>query len=263
MGTVAETATVPGRDLGPTTSAHQAIRAVERPLMPTIFINFRNGDSEWAAKALRIVLAQRFGKDHVFLSHDSIPIGEPWPDALLENARTCDVFLALIGPKWLTIKGEDGRPRIFSEHDWVRREIAAALAAGRAVTPILLGDTPRLDPAGDLPADIRDLARRQGPRLDVRRFDDDYAGLERKLMEIVRGPRRRRPEDRTRVESSLEVVEMGGQVDIVRIPEGQYQNLDITARANIDHMPPDASYTVLRVDALKEEERDQGKGDRG
>ena len=46
-----------------------------RLLMPTIFLNFRNGDSDWAAKALRIVLEQRFGRDQVFLSHDSIPIG--------------------------------------------------------------------------------------------------------------------------------------------------------------------------------------------
>ena len=156
-----------------------------RLLMPTIFLNFRNGDSDWAAKALRIVLEQRFGRDQVFLSHDSIPIGAQWPDALLENARTCDVFLALIGPKWLTIKGADGRPKIFSADDWVRREIAAALAAGLAVTPILLDGAPRLDPAGDLPEDIRDLARRQGPRLNVRQFEEDYAGLERKLTEVV------------------------------------------------------------------------------
>jgi hypothetical protein len=255
MGTVAETATVPGRDLGAPTSAHRALRAVERPLMPTIFINFRNGDSEWAAKALRIVLEQRFDKDHVFLSHDSIPIGEPWPDALLENARTCDVFLALIGPNWLTSQGEDGRPKIFSEHDWVRREIAAALAAGRAVTPILLGDTPRLGPATDLPADIRDLARRQGPRLDVRRFDDDYAGLERKLMEIVPGLERKLPGSRPHVESDLEIGKMAGQVKIADVPEGT--DLDITARTKFDDMGPEAAYTVLK------EQRDQGKEDRG
>src|SRR5258706_2240267 len=134
-------------------------------MMPKIFINFRNGDGEWAAEALRVVLEQRFGKDQVFLSHDSIPIGARWPDALLDNARTCDVFLVLIGPRWLTIKGRDGRPRIFAADDWVRREIAAALATDRAVTPILLGDTARLGPGSDLPDDIRGLASRQGPRL--------------------------------------------------------------------------------------------------
>ena len=112
--------------------------------MPKIFINFRNGDGEWAAKTLWTVLERRFGKENVFLSHESIPIGAPWPDALLENARTCDAFLALIGPKWLTIEGTGGRPRIFADDDWVRREIAAALAAGRTVAPILLGSPPGL-----------------------------------------------------------------------------------------------------------------------
>jgi len=239
----------------------RAPRAAERLTMPKIFINFRSGDGDWAAEVLGVVLEQRFGKDHVFLSRRSIPIGEQWPDALLENARTCDVFLALIGPRWLTIKGEDGHPKIFDEHDWVRREIAAALAADRVVTPILLGDTPRLDPASELPDDIRDLASKQGPRLDARQFDDDYAGLERKLMEIVPGLRRKLPGARTRVNSNLEVGEMDGHVAIVHIP-GE-EDLDITARTEIDHMGPNSSYTVLRVDALMAEEGDQGKEDRG
>lgn len=229
--------------------------------MSKIFINFRNGDGEWAAEVLGVVLEQRFGKDQVFLSRRSIPIGEQWPESLLENARTCDVFLALIGPRWLTMKGEDGRPKIFGEHDWVRREIAAALAADRVVTPILLGNTPRLDPAGGLPDDIRGLASRQGPRLDVRQFDNDYAGLERKLMEIVPGLRRKLPGARTRVNSNLEVGKMDGHVDIVHVP--REEDLDITARAKMDSMGPDSSYTVLRVDAITEEERDQGKGERG
>lgn len=219
----------------------------EGSVMPKIFINFRNGDGEWAAETLRVVLEQRFGKDHVFLSHESIPIGADWPDALIDNARTCDVFLALIGPDWLTIKGADGRPRLFAEHDWVRREIAVALAAGRPVTPILLGDAPRLDSAGDLPDDIRDLASRQGPRLDVRQFDENYAGLERKLMEIVPGLRPKPSEARTRVNSDLEVGDNNGHITIVRVP-GE-RDLDVTARTKIRSMGPDSSYTVLREDA--------------
>jgi hypothetical protein len=233
----------------------------ERLMMSKIFINFRNGDGEWAAEALRVVLEQRFGKDHVFLSHESIPIGAQWPDALLDNARTCDVFLALIGPKWLSIKGADGRPRIFAEHDWVRREIAAALAADRTVAPILLGDTPRLDLATDLPDDIRGLALKQGPRLDVRQFDDNYAGLERKLMEIVPRLRPRRLRAGARVNSDLEVGKMDGRVEIVHAP--RERDLDITARTKIDIMGPDSLYTVLKESALTEEEGDQGKEERG
>jgi TIR domain len=231
--------------------------STERPMMSRIFINFRNGDGEWAAEALRVVLEQRFGKDHVFLSHESIPIGEQWPDALLDNARTCDVFLALIGPKWLSIKGADGRPRIFGEHDWVRREIAAALAADRTVAPILLGDTPRLDPATDLPADIRDLARKQGPRLDVRQFDDNYAGLERKLMEIVPGLRPRLPRAGIRVNSDVEVEEMDkSEAVIAQVPEGA-DGLEVTSKWR-SHRWTDSSYNALKMG-----ERDWGKGDRG
>ena len=226
--------------------------------MPKIFINFRNGDGEWAAEALRVVLEQRFGKDQVFLSHESIPIGAQWPDALLENARTCDAFLALIGPKWLTIKNADGRPRIFVEHDWVRREIAAALAAARAVTPILLGDTPRLDPASDLPDDIRDLARKQGPRLDVRQFDDNYAGLERKLMEIVPDLKPRLSRAGIQINSDFEAQEMdNSHVVIAQVPEGT-DGLKITSKGRARRMKDNSSYSVLKV-----EERDRGKEDRG
>jgi hypothetical protein len=156
--------------------------------MPKIFINFRNGDSDWAAELLAEKLAQRFGECSIFKSNKSIPLGEPWPNHLREAARACDVLLALVGPAWLTITGEDGRPRIFDDDDWVRREIGTALAAGRTVAAIRLGNTPRLSPE-DLPEDIRELANRQGWRLDRRQFSTDYAGLEKELMEVVPGLR--------------------------------------------------------------------------
>lgn len=226
-------------------------------MMPKIFINFRNGDGEWAAKALWVVLEQRFGKDQVFLSHESIRIGEEWPDALLENARTCDVFLVLIGPKWLTIKGADGRPRIFGEDDWVHREIAAALAADRPVTPILLGNTSRLASADDLPDDIRDLARKQGPRLDVRQFADNYAGLERKLMRIVPGLRPMQSRAGIRVNSDVEadVVEDSDAV-IADLPKDA-DGVEITSKWRSSRLK-NFSYKALRMG-----EPDQGKGEGG
>ena len=155
--------------------------------MPRIFINFRNGDGEWAAELLRVKLAHRFGAGSVFKSNYSIGLGADFPIALETAARTCDVLLALVGPEWLTIKGEDGRPRIFADGDWVRREIATALAARRTVAAVRLGHTPLLEP-GDLPADIRELANHQGWRLDRRQFDADYAGLEEALVKVVGRP---------------------------------------------------------------------------
>ena len=111
--------------------------------MTTIFINFRSGDGDWAAKLIKESLTRSFGKDTVFLDSDSIPLAARYPDILTERARTCDVMLALVGPRWLSGTGPDGRPLLFADGDWVRREIATALAAGRSVATVLLNGASR------------------------------------------------------------------------------------------------------------------------
>jgi hypothetical protein len=154
--------------------------------MTTIFINFRNGDGDWAAKLIKDSLARRFGKDAVFLSSDSIPLAARYPDLLTRSASTCDVMLALVGPGWLSGAGPDGLPQLFADDDWVRREIATALTAGRPVATVRLNGARRLV-AGDLPPDINELASRQDITVDRRSYDADIAQLEEKLMEIAPG----------------------------------------------------------------------------
>jgi hypothetical protein len=152
--------------------------------MALIFINFRNGDGQWAAKLLKNTLTQHFGHGSVFLSSDSIRLAAKSSDALLEAARDCDILLVLVGPRWLTITDGGGRRKLFSPDDWVRREIATALTSGSKVATVLLNDTPQLT-ADQLPDDIRELAGRQGARLSRRQFDSDVEDLEKSLMEIV------------------------------------------------------------------------------
>jgi hypothetical protein len=154
--------------------------------MTTIFLSFRNGDGDWAAKLIRDTLAARFGKRSIFLSSDSIKLAERFPDVLIQKASTCDVLLALIGPDWLNGTDVDGSPRLFADDDWVRREVATALAAGRPVAAVRLDGASRLMP-DDLPADIRELASHQDTKLDRRTFDGDIARLEEQLMEIAPG----------------------------------------------------------------------------
>ena len=97
--------------------------------MARIFINFRNFDGDWAALAIRNTLVERFGDNQVFLSSFSIPPGEDFAAQLLSHASECDVLLAIIGPRWLTVTGTDGRPKLGAADDWVCREIDAALEA--------------------------------------------------------------------------------------------------------------------------------------
>lgn len=154
--------------------------------MARIFINFRNYDGDWAALAIRNTLAERFGAREVFLSSFSIQLAAHFEDELLRHAGDCDVMLALIGPRWLTVTGADGQPKLGAADDWVCREIATALAAGRRVVPVLLSGAGRLQ-AGDLPPAIAELAARQGCRLDRPQYFADIDGLERDLRAIVPG----------------------------------------------------------------------------
>ncbi|WP_157767649.1 TIR domain-containing protein [Actinosynnema pretiosum] len=108
-------------------------------IITRVFINFRNGDTEQAAVALDGKLKIAFGSDNVFRSSRSMVAGDAFPEALRRAASECDVLLALIGPHWL-VEGEDGKPRIQAPDDWVRAEIEEAMANGRRVIPVLVGD---------------------------------------------------------------------------------------------------------------------------
>lgn len=152
--------------------------------MPKIFVNFRNGDEAMTSSFVYDSLVQRFGKELVFRSSDSIPLGADYTVELEAAARECDVLLVLIGPDWLKVTDSQGRPRLHGADDWVRREIAVALESGRTVVPILVAEASRLEPH-DLPPDIRALADLQGLRLRPQDREDDMRRIFRKLRETV------------------------------------------------------------------------------
>lgn len=125
--------------------------------MAGIFISYRREDAAADAGRLFDDLQRRCLKDQVFLDLN-IRAGQKFPELLSEELRDCDVLLALIGPRWLDLKDEDtGQRRLEDEQDFVRFEIASALAMHKLVVPVLLPGAKMPRPA-ELPESIRELA---------------------------------------------------------------------------------------------------------
>ena len=127
-----------------------------------IFISYRRADSQWAAARLHDTLAQAFPDDQLFMDVEHIAPGQDFVDVLADQVGACDVFLALVGPDWLTLTNEAGIRRLDDPDDFVRIEIASALIRPETLTiPVLLdGASPPAEDA--LPPDLAPLARRHG-----------------------------------------------------------------------------------------------------
>ena len=96
------------------------------------------------------------------------------------------VVLPVIGESWLTTADEWGRRRIDDENDWVRREIAGALAAnavtGTGIIPVLLENAKRLRPEA-FDSSLQRLAAFEPLSLTV---DNWEAGLEALIVQVAK-----------------------------------------------------------------------------
>jgi hypothetical protein len=227
--------------------------------MEPIFINFRTGDQDMAAPFLRDYLESRFGEGVVFYSSRSIRIGDDFPAELLEHAERCTVMLALIGPGWLTIAGTDGQPLLANPRDWVRREIASALTAGRRVVPVLLGDAPRLTGRSGLPDDIAPLTDKEHCYLRRRSLGADLAALEAELMKVVNGlrsvPAEPVPAGGTATVAINHGKVTGLQIDKARASERDLRNLAAGFSVNIGYQGPSGAAWaahILEWDGIEE-----------
>ena len=128
--------------------------ATYRMTPPTVFLSYRRDDKD-RAELISVSLNAKLGRDHVFHDVRDLTAGEDFPDALAKKITGCDVLLAIIGKTWLGIK-DDGTRRIDAENDWVRKEVAHALSAGKGVIPVLV-DGASLPKEDELPGDLSDL----------------------------------------------------------------------------------------------------------
>ncbi|WP_203780975.1 toll/interleukin-1 receptor domain-containing protein [Paractinoplanes rishiriensis] len=166
-----------------------------------IFLNYRRKDSAPYARLLREELTKRFPGTRVFIDVESIEAGQDFAEVIRQAVESCAVLVALVGPRWATIEGRDGR-RLDDPGDLVREEIRTALQMGVRVIPVLVDDAKPLW-GEDLPDDLLNLARLNALKLSHDRYEDDLRRLlsviERILAEPAAGPDTPDPEALRRI----------------------------------------------------------------
>jgi pterin-4a-carbinolamine dehydratase len=135
------------------------------------FLSYRREDTSALAEVLYLQLKSRFGSGQLFMDVNSIATGSEWPARIRASVEKASVVLALIGPQWLRTSDQYGRRRLDLEQDWVRRELVAALDAGKVIVPVLIGSDVALPPAEALPAQLQRLATKQAFQLRFRPDD--------------------------------------------------------------------------------------------
>jgi hypothetical protein len=140
-----------------------------------IFVNYRREDASGYAGRLYEWLSDRFGRDRVFRDINTIEPGADFVAAIENGVASCEVILVVIGRQWLGC-ASDGRRRLDNPHDYVRLEIASALAGNVHVIPVLVEGAvmPR---EHDLPDDLKPLARRHALEVSETRWEFDVGRL--------------------------------------------------------------------------------------
>src|SRR2546429_109100 len=102
-----------------------------------IFICYRREDSAGHTLFLFDRLSKQFGEKFIFMDVEQIPPGADVRQAIKDAVHSCDILLAVIGPRWLT--SSDGNTRRLDDpDDFVRLEIVSAFERNVFVIPVLV-----------------------------------------------------------------------------------------------------------------------------
>jgi hypothetical protein len=144
--------------------------------MSRIFVSYRRQDRAGHAGRVYDHLRAYFGSGRVFMDVEGIDPGVDFTKVLDERIAHAETVVAVIGPDWISARGPDGQRRIENEGDYVRRELAGALAKSVEVIPVLVAgaEIPRPD---ELPEDLAGLALRQMYVLNDAAFEASIARL--------------------------------------------------------------------------------------
>src|SRR5437763_9850124 len=124
-----------------------------------IFLGYRREDSADVVGRIYDKLLSQVGHDQLFKDVDSVPLGVDFRRHLEQVVGDCDIMLAIVGDRWLTVQDDKGSRRLDDPADHVRLEIESALKRDIRVVPVLVRGA-AMPREADLPDSIKPFAYR-------------------------------------------------------------------------------------------------------
>jgi len=222
-----------------------------------VFISYRREDS--AADALHLFddLIAEFGKDQVFMDIEQIHAGADFSKAIEDAVESCDVLLAVIGQRWLTITDSNGVRRLVNPNDLVRLEIATALQRNVRVIPVLVQGA-SIPSEKDLPDDLKTLASRHAfelRHLGRRRDVDQLCAELRNRTRLLRGARLRVASTTPQSSITNQVVSREDVEEIKRQLTELHNHIKPPVEEITSKYPGISLHTEVRLYALQENRR--------
>ncbi len=152
--------------------------------MARIFISYRRRDSAGHAGRLYDGLVAEFGEAEVYRDVDKQLLGKRFDERITSELAGCDAFVAVIGPRWVSITDDSDRRRLDDPDDLVRREIAGALEREIPVFPVLV-DRAEMPDEDELPAAIANLGLHEALELSDSRWGYDLGRLVEAIREAL------------------------------------------------------------------------------
>ncbi len=160
-------------------AGHEASQRIVR-----IFVSYRREDSADVTGRLYDRLVARFGRERVFKDVDSIPLGVDFRTHLQEVVSACDVVVAVIGERWMSVREGESR-RLDDTKDFVRIELETALQREIPIIPVLVGAA-KMPSVRDLPPTLAALVYRHGQ--SVRPDPDFHHDMDRLIHGLENHP---------------------------------------------------------------------------
>ncbi|MEP6834190.1 MAG: TIR domain-containing protein [Gemmatimonas sp.] len=137
-----------------------------------IFISYRREDSSGHVGRLHDALAKQMGPNSVFMDIDSIAPGADFVQVLHHSLEQAAVVVVVMGGRWVGQR-PDGTRRIDDPNDFVRLEVAKALADPELrVIPVLVNRAEMISESA-LPDELKALARRNAIEVSDIRWAHD------------------------------------------------------------------------------------------